>query len=254
MSADEEFLDEQDGRIAQKRLDEIRSGDARVVSVDAVIAEVEGNAESHGSAGEGCDDVLSADELREVDEAMRLVYRAGAPKGFTSVKQATIETERLRLVPLETEHADAVVVLFDDPAMSTYRGVDLSRDGLARTMVDNRLAFEGPPELGHWAMVREGEVVGLAHLRPSRELPGGLPEIGWYLGTPYGGVGLATEAARALLRHGLDELGLSSVWALVHVDNVPSLRVAERLGFLAVGEGFHYDGPHRIHVALPDRI
>lgn len=169
-------------------------------------------------------------------------------------KQAVIETDRLRLMPLEAEHADDVVGLFDDPAMSIYLGVDLSKDGLARTMVDNRLAFGGPPELGHWVMVREGVVVGLAHLRPSRELPGGLPEIGWYLGTPYGGAGLATEAARSLLRHGLDELRLGSVWALVHVDNVPSLRVAERLGFLPVGEGFHYDGPHRVHVALPDQF
>lgn len=87
-------------------------------------------------------------------------------------KQAVIETDRLRLVPLEAEHADDVVGLFDDPAMSIYLDVDLSKDGLARTMVDN----------------------------------------------------------------------------------VSSLRVAERLGFLPVGEGFHYDGPHRVHVALPDRV
>jgi RimJ/RimL family protein N-acetyltransferase len=169
-------------------------------------------------------------------------------------KQATIRTARLRLEPLESEHAEGVVGLFADPAMSTYLGVDLSRSGLARTMVDNRLAYEGPPELGHWAVLRGGQVVGLAHLRPSRELPGGLPEIGWYLGIPYGGAGLATEAAKALLRHGLDELRLASVWALVHVDNVASLRVAGRLGFLPVGEGFHYGGPHRVHVALPDRV
>lgn len=166
-------------------------------------------------------------------------------------KQAVIEAERLRLVPLAAEHADDVVKLFADPAMSTYLGVDLSQGGLARTMVDNRLAYEGPPELGHWVILQQDRVIGLAHLRPTRELPGGLAEIGWYLGTRYGGVGLATEAARALLRHGLDELRVGSVWALVHVDNAPSLRVAERLGFLPVGEGFHYDGPHRVHVALP---
>lgn len=117
-------------------------------------------------------------------------------------KQAVIEAERLRLVPLAAEHADDVVKLFADPAMSTYLGVDLSQGGLARTMVDNRLAYEGPPELGHWVILQQDRVIGLAHLRPTRELPGGLAEIGWYLGTRYGGVGLATEAARALLRHG----------------------------------------------------
>ncbi|MBE1455816.1 RimJ/RimL family protein N-acetyltransferase [Nocardiopsis terrae] len=169
-------------------------------------------------------------------------------------KQAVVETGRLRLEPLAAGHADDVVELFGDPAMSAHLGADLSTGGLARTMVDNRLAYDGPPELGHWAILGQGRVVGLAHLRPSRELPGDLPEIGWYLGRRYGGRGLATEAARALLHHGLDGLGLASVWALVHVDNVPSLRLAERLGFLPVGEGFHYGGPHRVHVALPDRV
>ncbi|MGW5874945.1 GNAT family N-acetyltransferase [Nocardiopsis terrae] len=178
------------------------------------------------------------------------------PTGGDAVggKQAVVETGRLRLEPLVAGHTDDVVELFGDPAMSTHLGVDLSEGGLARIMVDNRPAYDGPPEFGHWAILGQGRVVGLAHLRPSRELPGDLPEIGWYLGHRYGGRGLATEAARALLRHGLDGLGLASVWALVHVDNVPSLRLAERLGFLPVGEGFHYGGPHRVHVALPDRV
>lgn len=225
-----------------------------MLPIDAVIAQAEEDAESHGSVREEADDLLSPDERREVDEAMRLVCGAEPSRGGMSEKQATIETARLRLEPFEPGHADAVVELFADPVMSTYLGTDLSQGGLARTMVDNRLAYEGPPELGHWAVVRGDRVVGLAHLRPSQELPGGLPEIGWYLGTSYGGAGLATEAARALLRHGLDELRLASVWALVHVDNTPSLNLAARLGFLQVGEGFHYDGPHHVHVALPDRV
>ncbi|WP_121181436.1 GNAT family N-acetyltransferase [Nocardiopsis sp. Huas11] len=164
-----------------------------------------------------------------------------------------IPTRRLVLEPLAEGHADAVVGLFAAPEMSTYLGADLSDPGTARTMVGGRLAYEGPAELGHWVLLLDGALVGLAHLRPSRELPGGLPEIGWYVGARCAGAGLATEAAGALLRHGLDELRLTSVWALVHVDNAASLRVAERLGFLPVGEGTHYGGPHRVHVALPDR-
>lgn len=46
-------------------------------------------------------------------------------------------------------------------------------------------------------------------------------------------------------------MGLNSVWALVHVDDTPSLRLAERLGFLVVGRGLHYNGAHRVHFALP---
>ncbi|WP_204367482.1 GNAT family N-acetyltransferase [Nocardiopsis valliformis] len=220
-------------------------------ALDAVTSGAEESAGVRSSVEVGADDFLSADERRELDEAMRLVYRAGASQGVMAEKQATIETARLRLEPLEPVHADAVVGLFTDPVMSTYLGTDLSQGGLARTMVDNRLTYEGPPQLGHWAIIRGDQVVGLAHLRPSKELPGGLPEIGWYLGASYGGAGLATEAAWALLRHGLDGLRLASVWALVHVDNAPSLNLAARLGFLQVGKGHHYNGPHRVHVALP---
>ncbi len=160
-------------------------------------------------------------------------------------------SDRLVLEPLAERHADAVVDLFTDPAMSSLLGSDLSDPTLARRMVDNRLAYDGPPALGHWAVLLDGDLVGLAHLRPSGELPGGLPEIGWYLAVRHGGRGLATEAAGALLRYGLDSLGLHSVWALIHIDNAPSLRLATRLGFLPVGEGHHYNGPHRVHVALP---
>lgn len=170
-----------------------------------------------------------------------------------SQRQKRIRTERLVLQPLASGHADAVADLFSAPEMSAHFDMDLSDRSLAEAMVEERLAYAGPPELGHWVLLLDGRVVGLAHLRPSHELPGGLAEIGWYVDARYWGYGLATEGARALLRHGLDDLRLDSVWALVRVDNAPSLRVAERLGFLDVGEGAHYGGPHRVHVALPGR-
>ncbi|MBR8744313.1 GNAT family N-acetyltransferase [Nocardiopsis sp. MG754419] len=169
-------------------------------------------------------------------------------------RQKCLFSDRLVLEPLAERHADAVVDLFADPAMSSLLGTDLSAPTLARRMVDDRLAYDGPPEPGHWAVLLDGDLVGLAHLRPSGELPDGLPEIGWYLAARHGGRGLATEAARALLRHGLDDLGLHSVWALVHVDNAPSLRLARRLGLLVVGEGHHDNGPHRVHVGLPGPV
>jgi RimJ/RimL family protein N-acetyltransferase len=96
-----------------------------------------------------------------------------------------------------------------------------------------------------------GTIIGLTHLKPSPDLPAGLPEMGWYLGPRYGGRGLATEATGALLRHGLDELGLTSVWALIHHHNQPSLRLAQRLGFVQVTSVFHYGALHRVHVAWP---
>ncbi|MFD3508133.1 GNAT family N-acetyltransferase [Nocardia sp. NPDC058666] len=114
-------------------------------------------------------------------------------------------------MPLRAEHTDAVVEIFSHKTMSTYFAVDLGDANSARAMMRERLAYSGPTEMGHWAFVHDGRVVGIGHLRPSWELPGSLPEIGWYLSPACGGRGLATEAASALLEHGLRDLTLTSV-------------------------------------------
>lgn len=168
--------------------------------------------------------------------------------------QQVLTTDRLTLEPLCDEHSESVIELFTEPAMSLYLGMDFTRRENAEAMVQRRLTYAGPPELGHWTFIEGDTVVGLGHLRPSWELPGALPEIGWYLAPRQGGRGLATEAARALLQYGLDQLGPHSVWALIHTDNTPSLRLAERLGFLDVGSGVHYGAQHRVHVALPGSV
>ncbi len=163
-----------------------------------------------------------------------------------------ITTSRLRLRALTESDTEEIVKLFADPALSAHFAVPLTDPDLVREMVGRRLAYRGPAGMGHWAIERDGEVIGLAHLRPSEELPGGVPEIGYYLARAHGGQGLATEAARALLEQGLVGLGLPSVWALVGESNVASLNLVRRLGFLDVGSGDHYgSGPHRVLVALP---
>ena len=156
-----------------------------------------------------------------------------------------------RLVPrgLRESDTEAVVEVFKHPEMSTI--YDFS-EASARRGVHARLSGIYPPGMGHWVLELAGAVVGLAHLRPSAELPGDLAEIGWYLARPHWGRGLASEAAAGLLRHGLAELAVPAVWALIHEDNHSSLKLAARLGFLDVGGGAHYGGgPHRVHVALP---
>ena len=55
-------------------------------------------------------------------------------------------------------------------------------------------------------------------------------EIGWRLARDVWGRGLATEAARTVLAHGFDVLGLQRVTALVQSPNRPSIRVCEKLG------------------------
>lgn len=55
-------------------------------------------------------------------------------------------------------------------------------------------------------------------------------EIGWRLAKKYWGQGLATEAARAVLKHGFESLGFQRVIATVQSPNLASIRVVEKLG------------------------
>jgi RimJ/RimL family protein N-acetyltransferase len=55
-------------------------------------------------------------------------------------------------------------------------------------------------------------------------------EIGWRLRPAFWGLGYATEAARAVLRHGFDHVGLDEVLAEIDGTNIASIRVAERIG------------------------
>ncbi|MBP2330172.1 RimJ/RimL family protein N-acetyltransferase [Kibdelosporangium banguiense] len=173
------------------------------------------------------------------------------PGGSTLPEQPTLRTERLVIRPLREDDRRDVRDIFSDPAITRLLSKNANEPGWIDETVDRRLGYDGPAGMGHWAFVEDDILVGVGHLRPSWELPGGVPEIGWFLGTAHQGRGLATEAAAALRDHGLYTLRLPAVWALVHRDNTASTRLSERLGFVEVGTGQHYGDSHRVCVALP---
>jgi RimJ/RimL family protein N-acetyltransferase len=55
-------------------------------------------------------------------------------------------------------------------------------------------------------------------------------EVGWAIAGRHRGHGYATEAARALIDYGFNELHLPRVVAFTEEDNLPSRRVMEKLG------------------------
>jgi ribosomal-protein-alanine N-acetyltransferase len=61
-------------------------------------------------------------------------------------------------------------------------------------------------------------------------------EVGYWLGQPYWGRGLATEALAAVLRFGFEELRLNKVYATHHADNPASGRVMQKNGMVKEGE------------------
>jgi RimJ/RimL family protein N-acetyltransferase len=88
-------------------------------------------------------------------------------------------------------------------------------------------------------------------LRESEQLCGGVglspepdhgrAEIGYWIGVPFWGKGIASEAAREMIRYGFEDLGLNRIFANVYSGNAASQRVLEKLGM-------KYEGRFRKHV------
>jgi RimJ/RimL family protein N-acetyltransferase len=96
-----------------------------------------------------------------------------------------------------------------------------------------------------------GELIGFAGLAVPEFLPEVMPaiEIGWRLGHPFWGRGLATEAARAALRFGLIDRGLERIISIAQVGNDASERIMAKLGMRLERETVDptCDRPVRVH-------
>src|SRR5260370_18231657 len=77
-----------------------------------------------------------------------------------------------------------------------------------------------------------GELIGFTGLAVAEFLPEVMPavEIGWRLGRPFWGRGLATEAAAAALRFGLIDRHLDQIISIAQVGNAPSEPITGPLG------------------------
>lgn len=101
-----------------------------------------------------------------------------------------------------------------------------------RAFVEARTRGPYPSGLGYWTLRRREEAsdfLGWVLLIPING-QGPEVEIGWRLRRAAWGQGYASEAAAAVLRHGLGGLGLPEVVADIDPANLGSIRVAEKIG------------------------
>jgi RimJ/RimL family protein N-acetyltransferase len=148
----------------------------------------------------------------------------------------TLETERLHFRMLRAS---------DFPVYETWCGnIDVMRYIGGKTL-DRVLAWRHLSNLvGHWALLgygyyaveekATGNFIGRVGFTNQPGWPGF--ELGWTIAPEHQGKGYATEAARMLLPYAFDRLDQPHVISLIHRDNHPSRRVAEKLGERIEGE------------------
>ena len=146
--------------------------------------------------------------------------------------RATLETNRLVLRPFASADVEAAFVWFGDPVVMRFTptGADLSLE-----QTEARLAKYREHQVAHgfskWIMLDRGRrlPIGDSGLLVLEEY--GWIDLGFRLAQPYWGQGLATEVSSAWVRVAFDEFHFDRLTALVHSENVASIRVLVKVGF-----------------------
>jgi RimJ/RimL family protein N-acetyltransferase len=168
----------------------------------------------------------------------------GAADGM--IDSSTIETERLRLVPLTATDAEPLCRLTDDPAI--VAAISFLRAPFTLADAAALIARNGNGrDLFRGIRRRDGDVlVGIigAHRQGT-----GVVEVGYWIGTAFQRRGHAFEAAEALLRQLRSATPPPRIVAECHPDNRASWGLLVRLGFRHGGAAG--DRPGRLLLELP---
>lgn len=146
-------------------------------------------------------------------------------------RDVALETARLKLRLFAERDVDALAAMYADA--ETMRHV-----GEGKTFNRHETWRAVSSMLGHWLLrgygmwavelKGTGEMIGRAGFLNPEGWPGF--ELGWMIAKSYWGRGYATEAAEAALAYAYRDLDKSRVISLIRRDNLPSIRVAEKIG------------------------
>jgi RimJ/RimL family protein N-acetyltransferase len=164
--------------------------------------------------------------------------------------QWPVRTERLSIRPARAEDAEATweyrqipsIAYWMTTAPTTYKEyADLF---VVEDRISKSLIIERDGAIVGDLMLAIEDAWGQAEVKDQAK--GVQAEVGWCLRPEEEGQGLATEAARELLRICFEDLGLRRVIALCFAANEPSRRVMERLGMRleehAIQDSLHRNG------------
>ena len=148
-----------------------------------------------------------------------------------ALKVVTLETERLILRNYRLSDFEDHFKLCADPDVMRYL---LGGKPMSRLEAWRHMAFL----VGHWELLGYGyfaaveKATGKFVGRIGFTNPEGWPgfEVGWTISPEFQGRGFATEGGRFLLQYAFDEMGRDRVISVIHPENKPSIRVAEKLG------------------------
>lgn len=164
----------------------------------------------------------------------------------------SLQTSRLRLREIVSADACSLLAIHGDRDAMRWFGTDLVASlADAEQLVQSFASLRKPTVLGiRWALEldQDGRFVGSCGLfRWNKKWKS--CSVGYELAQEVRGGGLMTEALDAALAWGFQAMGLNRIEAQVHPQNVASLKLLQRLGFVHEGlqrqagfwQGEHHD-------------
>ena len=159
----------------------------------------------------------------------KIIYIVAVEPKVTENMQ--LQTERLILRPFRKEDVDVMARLFANSDFMRFSlGVFTERQKTV-DFIEKVTGWDRARMPSQFAVVCRDEfsIIGYCGFHHHPEVPGEV-EIGYRLHPDYWNRGLITEAARAVRDHGFEELQLPRVISLIHPENIPSRRIAEKNG------------------------
>lgn len=143
------------------------------------------------------------------------------------------DTARLSFRDWSAVDLDAFHAICSDPRVTQFVGDGLpwEREQTAQ-FVSRNIAAATDHGYCQWALVHRVDACLIGYCGFAVTKNG--PEIGWRLAPEYWRTGLATEAARHVIRFGFGSLGFDRIIATVQSANLASLRIIEKLGMQTV--------------------
>ncbi len=153
-----------------------------------------------------------------------------------------LRTERLTLTPMGVDDFADLKAVWADPAFVKHI--------TGQPMKGEEVWLRLLRDIGHWQVLGRGNWcvrrtddgayvggVGVLDFRRDLTPPFDAPELGWGISPRFQGQGMAFEAVSAALAWCDETLNVSRTVCMISPGNMPSMTLAERLGFVRYADG-----------------
>lgn len=148
-----------------------------------------------------------------------------------------LETDRLILRQVTSDDATSLLAYLSDSDVMKYYGLEPFKsidDALDEISWYKSIFDKGTGIRWGISLKRQDKIIGSCGFF-NMAAEHSRAELGYELSKEHWGKGIASEAIRAVICYGFEQMNLQRIQALIETPNIPSQKVVERLGFLREG-------------------